>query len=108
MHGKVDATGGEGLFDFLGEHAFGADLSQSDVGDFVAGGVDDFDFHRMAALAEQGSDVVGLPEGKLGAARADAEMRHRLGLRHHNDKRPAVKNESRIPVTAATAVMETP
>ena len=75
MHGEIDASGGEGFFDFFGEHALGADHGQGDVGDFVAGGVNDFDFDFVAAGAQQGGDVVGLPEGELGAAGADAEFR---------------------------------
>ena len=45
-----------------------------DVRDFVAGGVDDFDFDLVSAGAQESGDVVGLPEGELGAARADAEF----------------------------------
>ena len=74
MHGEIDASGGEGFFDFFGEHALGADHGEGDVGDFVAGGVDDFDFDFVAAGAQERGDVVGLPEGELGAAGADAEF----------------------------------
>ncbi len=74
VDGEIDASGGEGFFDFLGEHALGADLGEGDVGDFVAGGVDDFDFDLVSAGAQEGGDVVGLPEGKLRAAGADAEF----------------------------------
>jgi len=73
VHGEVDAPGGESFFDLFGEHAFGADLGEGNVGDFVSGGVDDFDFHLVSAGAEEGRDVVGLPEGKLRAARTDAK-----------------------------------
>ena len=74
MHGEIDASSGEGFLDFFGEHSLGADLGQGDVGDFVAGGVDDFDLDFVAAGTEKGGDVVGLPEGELGAAGADAEF----------------------------------
>ena len=74
VDGEIDASGGEGFFDLFGKHAFGAHHSQGDVGDFVAGSVDDFNLDFVAAGAQQRRDVVGLPEGKLGAARADAEF----------------------------------
>jgi hypothetical protein len=66
MHGQVDAAGGQGLFDFFGEDSFaesalGTDHGERDVGDFVAGGVDDFDFDFVAAGAQEGGDVVRLP-----------------------------------------------
>ena len=73
VDGEIDASSGEGFFNFFGEHALGADLRQRDVGDFVAGGVDDLDFDFVATVAQEGGDVVGLPEGELGAAGADAE-----------------------------------
>ena len=72
MHGEIDAFGGQGLFDLLGEHALGANLGESDVGNFVARGVDDFDFNLMSAGAQESGDVVGLPKSELGAARADS------------------------------------
>jgi hypothetical protein len=67
MHGEIDAAGGKRLFDFFGEHALGADHGEGNVGDLVAGGVDDFDFHFMAARAQKRGDVVGLPEGQVGS-----------------------------------------
>jgi hypothetical protein len=81
VHGEIDAACGEGFFDFFGENsfaqaAFGADHGEGDVGNFVAGGVDEFDFDFVAAGAQEGGDVVGLPEGKLRAAGTDAELRH--------------------------------
>src|SRR5579864_625480 len=75
MHCEIDASGAKRLFNFLCEHALGADLGQGDVGYFVAGSVDDFDFNFVATSAEKRGDVVGLPEGELGAAGADAESR---------------------------------
>src|SRR5579863_5256836 len=81
MHGQVDAAGGEGFFDFFGENsfaesAFRADHGERDVGDFVSGGVDDLDFDFVSAGTQEGGNVVGLPQGELGAAGADAELRH--------------------------------
>ena len=60
------------FFNFLGEHALGADLGESDVGDLVAGGLDDLDFDLVAALREQSGDVIGLPERELRSAGTDA------------------------------------
>ncbi len=53
MHGEIDFAGGERFFDFFGEHALGANHGEGDVGDLVAGGVDDLDLHFMPALAQQ-------------------------------------------------------
>ena len=53
MNGEIDAIFGEGLFNFLGEHALGADLGKSDIGDLVAGGLDDFDLDVVPARFEQ-------------------------------------------------------
>ena len=76
VHGDVDATLGQRIFNLLGEHALGADLRQSDVGDLVAGGLDDLDFDFVSALAQQRRDVVGLPECELRSARTNSEPRH--------------------------------
>src|ERR1700676_2129171 len=83
MHGKIDAAGGESVFDFFGENsfsksAFRSDLGQRDVGDFVAGGVNDPDFDFVAVGAQQRCNVVGLPEGELRTAGSDAELLHQL------------------------------
>ena len=40
---QVDRAGEQRLLDFLGEQALGPDLRKRDVGDLVAGGVDDLD-----------------------------------------------------------------
>ena len=61
VHGEIDTAGGEGFFDFLGEHALGADLGEGDAGNFVAGGMNNFNFDFISAGAKQGGDVVGLP-----------------------------------------------
>src|ERR1700677_3694632 len=74
MYGEVDASGGERFFDLFRKHALGADFGESDVGNFVAGGVDDLDFNFVAACAQKRGDVVRLPKGKLRAAGADAEF----------------------------------
>src|ERR1019366_745418 len=58
------------------EHALGADFSEGNVGDFIAGGLDDLEFHGMALSAQQIGDVMGLPESELRAAGADAQAGH--------------------------------
>jgi hypothetical protein len=74
VYGEIDLPRGEGFFDFLGKHSLGADLGQGDVGDFVTGGVNDFDFDLVSTGSQQSGDVVGLPEGQLRAAGTDAEV----------------------------------
>ena len=74
MNGEIDSSGSKGFFDFLGEHALGADLGEGDIGDLVACGVDDFDLDLVPAGQQEGRDVVRLPEGKLRAPGADAEL----------------------------------
>ncbi len=78
MHGEIDAAGGEGFFYLFGENSFaksalGAHLGQGDIGNLVAGGMNNFNFDFVAARAQQCGDVVGLPEGQLRAAGADAK-----------------------------------
>jgi len=76
MDGQVNLIGGQGLFNLLGKHSFGTDLGEGDVGDFVAGGVDDLNLRFVPALAQQGGDVVGLPKSKLRPARSNSQARH--------------------------------
>ena len=61
----VDAAIQERFLDLLGEHALGPDLSEGNVSDLVAGGLDDLQFHLVALLAKQGADMVRLPERQL-------------------------------------------
>src|SRR5262249_17930126 len=49
MHRKIDAALGEGFFDFLGEHSLGSDLRKCDIGDLVAGCLDDLEFDLVPA-----------------------------------------------------------
>ncbi len=65
MHREINLAFGQRLFDLLGEHALGADLGEGDIGDFVAGGLDDLELDLVAALAQQRRDVIGLPESEL-------------------------------------------
>ena len=73
---EIDAVFGQRFFNFLGEHALGADLGEGNIGNFVAGGLDDFDFDFVAARFEQTLDVIRLPERELRSAGADAQQRH--------------------------------
>ena len=73
MDSEIDAVGSEGFFDLFREHALGSNHGQRDVGNLVAGGVDDFDLDLVASGTQERGNVVGLPEGKLGAAGADAQ-----------------------------------
>src|SRR5579864_8675768 len=75
MNGEVDTPRGKGFFDFFGEHALRTNLGQGNVGDLVAGGMNNFDFNFVATGTEKRGDVIGLPESELGAAGADAEFR---------------------------------
>src|ERR1700752_1753223 len=63
MYGEIDAPSGQSLFNLLREHALCAYLGEGDIGDFVTRGVYDFDLDLMSAGAQEGRDVVGLPEG---------------------------------------------
>jgi hypothetical protein len=74
MHCEIYLTRGERFFNFFSEHALSANLGQGDVGDLVSGGVDDLDFNFKTTRAQERGDVVGLPEGELGAAGADAKF----------------------------------
>ncbi len=76
MHGQINASRSQCLFNFFGEHPLGADHGERDIGNLVAGSVDNFDFHFVPSRTQQRRDVVRLPEGELRTARPDAEFRH--------------------------------
>src|SRR5215471_2849968 len=76
VHGEIDFSCGEGFFDFFGEHALRPNLCEGNVGDLVAGGVNDVDLDLMSTRAQESGNVVCLPEGELGTAGADAKGRH--------------------------------
>ncbi len=76
VDGEVDAAFFEGFFDLLDEDAFAVEVGRWDEAGLlhaVAGGADDFEFDVVAGVAEGVEDVVGLPEGELGASGADAD-----------------------------------
>ena len=76
VHREIDALLGQRFLNFLGEHALGADLGEGDIGDPVAGGLDDLNFDVVPALLEQRLDVIGLPESQLRSAGTDAQPGH--------------------------------
>src|ERR1700733_8881801 len=76
MNREIDASICERFLNFFREHPFGADHGEGDVGNLVAGGVNNFDFHFVSARAKKCGDVVGLPQGQLRAAGADPEFTH--------------------------------
>src|SRR4051812_28152592 len=76
MHRQVHAPFEQRLFNLLGEHALGADLSQRDVEDLVASGLNDFDFNFTTMPAKLVCYVVGLLERELGPAGPNAKFCH--------------------------------
>jgi hypothetical protein len=76
VDGKIDASFFEGFFDFLNEDALAVEVGGRDETRLlhaVAGGADDFKLDVVAGIAEGVEDVIGLPEGELGAAAANAD-----------------------------------
>ena len=69
VHRQVDRASDQGFLDLLGEDAlqpgFRAALGQSDIGDLVAGGFDDFDSSGDVAVFEPFLDPVGLPKASF-------------------------------------------
>ena len=51
VNGEIHASGREGLFDFLGEHSLGAYFGEGDIGDLVAGCMNDFNLDFVAVGA---------------------------------------------------------
>src|ERR1700756_1110184 len=76
MHSEVDSASGESFFDLFREHPLGTNLRESNVGDLVASGVDNFDLNFMAVRLQKRRDVISLPKSQLRPAGADAEFRH--------------------------------
>ena len=75
-HGQINAPLAESLLNLLSKHALGAYVGQSNLGDLVAGGLDDLDFHLMAAFLQQRGNMVRLPEGQLGSPGPNSELCH--------------------------------
>src|SRR5579872_137712 len=76
MHSQIDPPGSKGFFNFFGEHPFGADHRERDVGNLVASGVYDLDLDFVSAPTQQRRNMVGLPERELRTAGTDAELGH--------------------------------
>ena len=76
MHGEINSPGGQGFFNLFGEHPLGANHRERNISNLVAGSMDDFNLNFVPARAQQCGNMVGLPEGELRAAGADAEFRH--------------------------------
>jgi hypothetical protein len=73
---EVDAPFFESFFDFFDEDAFAVEVGRRDEAGLlhaVAGGAYDLEFDVVAGIAERIEDVIGLPEGKLGASGANAD-----------------------------------
>ncbi len=79
MHGEVDLGGDERVLDLLCEQAFAAEFCQRLVGNDVAGGLDDDDVEVAGAEVmsrdQPVAKLMGLSEGELAAACADADFR---------------------------------
>jgi hypothetical protein len=78
VHGEIDATVGERLFNLHGEHAFGANLGKGDFLQAIAGGFYDLNFDSVTLDAQQSGDMIGLPEGELRSATANAKLHLRV------------------------------
>src|ERR1019366_10711587 len=96
VDGEIDAVFDEGFFDFLGKHALGANHGQSDIGDFVAGRLDDFQLNRVTLRAQQIGNMMGLPESKLRTARANAQASHQFCAPGRVFERPTVSFSSSL------------
>src|SRR5437762_3097968 len=77
MYRQIDASRGQRLLDFFGEHSLGADFRQRNVDDLVASGVNDFNLDLVILPAQLSADMVRLPECELRTARSDPEA-HQL------------------------------
>ena len=61
VHGQIDRAGEQRLLNFLGEQAFRSHLRKRDVGDLVAGGLDNFDARFLPKFLQPGLNPVRLP-----------------------------------------------
>lgn len=76
VDGEVDPAFFEGFFDFFDEDAFAVEIRRRDEAGLlhaVASGSDDLELDVIACVAKSVEDVIGLPEGKLGASGANAD-----------------------------------
>ena len=76
MDSEVDAAFFESFFYFLDEDAFTVEVwrwNEAWLLQAVASSADDLEFDMIAGIAKGVENVVGLPEGELGASAADAD-----------------------------------
>jgi len=73
VDGKIDAAVGQCLLNFFGEHSLRAHLRERDLGDLVAGGVNDLDLDFVPLSPQARGNVIRLPESQLRSARTDLE-----------------------------------
>src|SRR5579862_3833958 len=78
VHGEIDSVVSQCFFNLLGEHSFCSDFGERDIRDFVTSRFNDFNFDLMTALAQEISNVIGLPKRQLGAAGTDAQQGHQF------------------------------
>src|SRR5260370_384211 len=77
VNGNVDRFIHQGVFEFLDENAFAADLGERGVGELIAGSLDDDDFSFDTGGGKEAlANVFGLPFGKKAAAPANAQGPH--------------------------------
>ena len=70
MYSQIYTSIRERLLNFLCEHSLRTNLRECNVGDLIAGGVNDLNLDFVSAPAQQRRDVVGLPESELRSAGA--------------------------------------
>jgi hypothetical protein len=72
---EVDLALQQRVLDFLDEQPLAPDLGQRSILKLIAGCLDDDDAcGRCAAVSQTRCDGIGLPEGELASARADAKL----------------------------------
>lgn len=76
MNREIDTAFFEGFLDFFDEDAFAVEVWRRDEARLLHAvdcGANNFDLSVIASVTEGVEDMVGLPEGKLGASGADAD-----------------------------------
>jgi hypothetical protein len=74
MYGKIYLVVKEGIFDFFGKKSFAFKLVEAEVLNAVTLCNDDFEFSRAIDSFELPFDKMGLPQSKITASGADANM----------------------------------
>ena len=76
MDGEIDAAFFESFLDLFNKDAFAVEIWGRDEAGLlhaVAGGANDLELGVIAGVAESVENMIGLPEGELGASAADAD-----------------------------------